>query len=307
MSAAPLPVPPPRRFVPALVEVNARRGVTIAVHRQPHLARWAVHTNAADGTPATITGPGPGQESNPSNTELAAQLSAAVHSLGVEVDAVYCSDRALADVLKRKTALPVAELSPSPDSLAAAQEGISAVERRLVTGLTLACDASRGRGRNLNGCGWVLAYPDGSGPAIGMYTTSADHGGIRAGELAAIRRGLQCTVNLHPMLRDGTGDITVLSDSKAALSLIERYLSGSDASSEDSVAQKECGKIAGLTRGVNVKFQWVRGHDGHPLNEMADRLAVMARRTEEAGLDELTRARLLANAREDARGITPQG
>lgn len=304
MSAAPLPVPPPRRFVPALVEVNARRGVTIAVHRQSHLARWAVHTAAADGTPVTVTGPVPGDESNPSNTELAAQLTAAVRSLGLEVGAVYCSDRAVADVLKKKTDLPVSDLSPSPDALAAAQEGISAVERRLVNGLTLACDASRGRGRNLNGCGWVLAYKDGSSPAIGMYTTAADHGGIRGGELAAVRRGLQCTVNLHPALREGTGDITVLSDSKAALSLIERYLAGADISGEDSVAQKECGKIAGLTRGVNVKFKWVRGHDGHPMNEMADRLAVMARRTEEANLDEVARARMLANAREDAKGIT---
>lgn len=40
-------------------------------------------------------------------------------------------------------------------------------------------------------------------------------------ELPAIRRGLQATLNLHPVLRDSTGTLTVLKDSRAALDLLE--------------------------------------------------------------------------------------
>ncbi|MDG3014760.1 RNase H family protein [Speluncibacter jeojiensis] len=37
--------------------------------------------------------------------------------------------------------------------------------------------------------------------------------------------------------------------------------------------------------GRKVRFSWVRGHSGHPLNECADRLAVAARRGHEAQID----------------------
>lgn len=301
MSAAPFPVPPSRRFVPALVEVNARRGVTISVDRQQNLARWAVHTVDAAGNPVIVSGPQPGQALNPSNKELAAQLDSAVQALGVTVSEVFCVQRIIGDLLKEKTALPVSDFAPSPDAMAAVAAGIAQVEERLVTGLTLACDASRGRGRNVNGCGWVLAYQDGGPPLVGTYTTVADHGRIRAGELAAIRNGLQRTLNLHPALREGVGDITVLSDSKDALGVLERFRSGEDCTAEDSEAQKECARIAATVQGMNVRFEWVRGHSGHQLNELADRLAVMARRNTEMGVDEVTCARMLARIREDAR------
>lgn len=303
MSAAPMPVPPARRYVPALVEVSARRGVTVTVKRQPNLARWAVHTQDASGAPIVIAGPDGSQEQNPSNKELAAQIAAAVSSLGVEVGQVYCAEYETSNILKTKTDLPVTDLSPNPEAVAAAREGIEEVERRMVSGLVLACDASRGKGRNVNGCGWVLTYRTGADPVIGAYSKVADHGRIRAGELTAIRRGLQQAVNLHPVLRTGAGDLTVLSDSQNALDLIARYNTGEDCTAEDSEALKECGRIAGLTRGMKVNFQWVRGHAGHPLNELADRLAKLARRNHELGVDEVTHRSMVNAVREDAKTL----
>jgi len=61
------------------------------------------------------------------------------------------------------------------------------------------------RGRTVNGCGYVLAYANGADPILGAYTAVSAHGGIRAGELAAIRRGLQSTLGHHPVLREGVG------------------------------------------------------------------------------------------------------
>lgn len=300
---APMPKAPAHRFVPAAQAVSERRGVTVAVDRQPNLCRWAVHTTGEDGADIMVTGPRRDEAANPSNRELAAQIEAAVVSLGVEVGQVFASDWPTATLLRAKTALPVTDLSAPPASLAKAREGIAAIERRAVAGLVLACDASRGKGRNVNGCGWVLAYTNGADPVVGTYTTVSEHGGIRAGELTAIRRGLQSTLNLHPALKDGIGSLTVLSDSKAALELLERAAEDEPFTGEDPDSVHEVRRILGSARGVDIRFEWVRGHDGHPLNEIADRLAVLARRNREMDVDELTGHRMLAGVREDAKAL----
>lgn len=304
--AVPLPAPPAARFVPALVAVNERRGVTVVIDRQPNLCRWAVHADTATGL-ATLSGPAQGEPTNPSNRELAAQISQAVSRLadrhGIEVEQVFTGDWASAELLRAKTALPVTDLTAPAPALAAAREAIAAVERKLVTGLTLACDSSRGRGRNVNGCGYVLAYANGADPIVGAYTATSEHGGIRAGELAAIRKGLQATLNHHPVLRDGVGSLKVLTDSRAALDLLERVAAGEHSSADDTDCVQECKRILGSARGVNIRFEWVRGHDGHLLNTLADRLAVLARRNRELGVDEVINARMVAAVRQDAREL----
>lgn len=303
MSAVPVPKAPVQRFVPAVVAVTERRGATVVVHRQTNLCRWAVHTTAADGREIVITGPKKGQPTNPSNRELVAQIGAGITATGVEVSQVFTSDWQTASLLRAKTELPVTDLSAPPAALAAARAGIANVESRMVTGLTLACDASRGKGKSVNGCGWILAYGNGADPVIGAYTTVSDHGGIRAGELAAIRRGLQATLNLHPVLRDGIGSLTVLTDSKDALDLLERVAADYNLTGEDNDSLQECRRILGSARGIDIRFEWVRGHNGHALNELADRLAVLARRNREMGVDEVTNARMVAAVREDAKII----
>jgi ribonuclease HI len=303
VSAVPVPKAPVQRFVPAVVAVTERRGATVVVHRQTNLCRWAVHTTAADGRDIVITGPKKGQPTNPSNRELVAQIGAGITATGVEVSQVFTSDWQTASLLRAKTELPVTDLSAPPAALAAARAGIANVESRMVTGLTLACDASRGKGKSVNGCGWILAYGNGADPVIGAYTTVSDHGGIRAGELAAIRRGLQATLNLHPVLRDGIGSLTVLTDSKDALDLLERVAADYNLTGEDNDSLQECRRILGSARGIDIRFEWVRGHNGHALNELADRLAVLARRNREMGVDEVTNARMVAAVREDAKII----
>ena len=310
MSAAPLPTPPVSRFVPALVAVTERHGVTVLVDRQPNLCRWAVHTRA-NGKDVTLSGPGPLEPNNPSNRELAAQISQAVERLvrrtGQSADQVFAGDWATTELLRAKTALPVTDLAAPPAALAAARAAVAKVEQGMVSGLVLACDSSRGRGKTVNGCGYVLAYASGAEPIVGAYTTVSAYGGIRAGELAAIRRGLQSTLSNHPVLKEGVGDLTVLTDSKAALEVLERVTTGSLEPFDDTDSVIECKRILGSARGVNISYEWVRGHNGHPLNEMADRLAVLARRNREMGVDELTHARMIAAVRQDAKDVRVGG
>jgi ribonuclease HI len=177
------------------------------------------------------------------------------------------------------------------------------LDRQVASGLVLGCDSSRGRGKSVSGCGYVLAYANGADPILGAYTTVSAHGGIRAGELAAIRRGLQSTLGHHPVLREGVGDLKILTDSKAALEVLDRVSTGSLQPFDDTDSIAECKRILGSARGVNISYEWVRGHNGHPLNELADRLAVLARRNREMGVDEVTNARMIASIREEAKTI----
>lgn len=305
MSIMPLPAPPAHRFVPALKAVAERRGVTVVVDRQPNLCRWAIHTQSPSGEDVVYSGPGKGQESNPSNRQLAAQITEAVTRAVPleELGSVFTSDWVTAELLRAKSPLPVSDLYAPPAALAMAREAIAGVESRMVENLTIACDSSRGKGRTVNGCGWVLAYANGADPVIGSYTAVSENGGIRAGELAAIRRGLQSTLSLHPVLREGVGSLKVLTDSKAALELLDRVANGLHIPFHDPDSISECRRILGSARGMNISYEWVRGHDGHPLNELADRLAVLSRRNREMGVDELTNARMIAAVRKDARAI----
>ncbi len=71
------------------------------------------------------------------------------------------------------------------------------------------------------------------------------------------------------------GPLIVLTDSRSALSRIQHP---STATAKQRAVVTE---IHRLRRGRAVAFRWVKGHNGHALNEAADRLAVAARRAHE--------------------------
>lgn len=301
-----MPAAPAARFVPAFKAVSERHGVTVLVDRQPNLCRWAVHTLVQD-KDFIISGPAKGEPTNPSNRELATQITQAVGRIvrrtGEQPTQVFTGDWATAELLRAKSDLPVTDLAAPPGAVAAAREAVAEVERKLVSGLVLACDSSRGRGKTVNGCGYVLAYANGADPILGAYTAVSAHGGIRAGELAAIRRGLQSTLGHHPVLREGVGDLRILTDSMAALEVLRRVSAGALQPFDDTDSIAECKRILGSARGVNISYEWVRGHNGHPLNELADRLALLARRNREMGVDEVTNARMIAAIRDEAKHL----
>ncbi len=71
------------------------------------------------------------------------------------------------------------------------------------------------------------------------------------------------------------GPLIVLTDSRGAISRIQHP---SAATAKQRAAVTE---IHRLRKGRAVTFRWVKGHNGHALNEAADRLAVAARRAHE--------------------------
>ncbi|MFT4125861.1 MAG: reverse transcriptase-like protein [Gordonia sp. (in: high G+C Gram-positive bacteria)] len=171
--------------------------------------------------------------------------------------------RVLAEDLLRERAAALAPTGPSvPD-------------RPAPTPLVIATDASQRAGRP----GIGIAYVTESGQWQQRYLRSEAL--IHDGELQAILLAL--TERREPR-------ITVLTDSRLAVSAItgKRHVESSHTASIVSAIQRQM-----ACRQVTVT--WVKGHAGHPLNEVADRLARAARRNACAGIPQATRERIAAN------------
>ena len=148
-----------------------------------------------------------------------------------------------------------------------------------------ATDGSFSRGRLASGasCAWIRE--DGR---FGM--TVLDHGGILEAELLGIRM----------LLGEATSGerLRVFVDSKAALSCVTETV-GEGRERQSNQAEDIVRTIHDLLKKVEVEFVWVKGHQGHPLNDGADRLAVLARRTK-GTVKYTTRSAVARNIVDDA-------
>jgi ribonuclease HI len=90
-------------------------------------------------------------------------------------------------------------------------------------------------------------------------------------------------------------DLTVLSDSRLAVEMVQRWMAGDEVLPQGYTTYRENGKTAGLVKAQRmihaerdrVTPVWVPGHQGEPLNEGADALARLASRSAlcDSGLD----------------------
>ncbi|MFC4603151.1 ribonuclease H family protein [Rhodococcus kronopolitis] len=140
--------------------------------------------------------------------------------------------------------------------------------------LVVATDASKCTRRR--GVGVACVRADG----VRRQKMVPDVGSVLVGELLAIELAVSS-------FRDRP--LHVLTDSRAALACL-----GSGHPNRGEVA-RTVDRIHHLNLGGRVRFSWVRGHDGHPLNEAAHRLAVAARRGHEAQIAHEIRAAVADN------------
>lgn len=128
-----------------------------------------------------------------------------------------------------------------------------------------------------------VGHAPGSGVAAGWAWVSehgkADAGPLKTGdarvaELAAIAAACMAPEYAGCVLR-------ILCDSQAAIKVVEDIAAGRPV---EGVSKHQAAPIRRRVAATGLTIEWVRGHSGHQLNEIADRLALMARRRHQSRL-----------------------
>lgn len=134
----------------------------------------------------------------------------------------------------------------------------------------------------------VTAYTDGAAsgnPGPGGYGVVLEAGRHRKELWGGYRRTtnnrmelLAAIVALEELKKPGM-DVTIVSDSKYVVDSVEKgWLFDWE---KKGFAKKKnpdlWQRFLKVYRRHRVKFQWIRGHNGHPQNELCDELAVAAR------------------------------
>ena len=99
-------------------------------------------------------------------------------------------------------------------------------------------------------------------------------------ELLAVITGLEA-------IKSPNQDVTIYSDSKYVIDSIEkRWVHGWVAKGFKDKKNKDLWlRYLAISKMHNIKFVWVRGHNGHPENERCDELAVAAGKQKDLLID----------------------
>ena len=155
--------------------------------------------------------------------------------------------------------------------------------------LTIATDASKQKCSNVVG---IAAVSTSGRIATSQVTTPK----VLEGEFAAIELALST-------VRGNVASVEVLTDSQKAARNLNIVLDGATTQRPGSGPEEvKClRRLARVRRnGVQVTVRWVRGHNGHELNELAHRSAVTARRNAQWGVKDSPQ---MAHLREELRQV----
>jgi ribonuclease HI len=102
------------------------------------------------------------------------------------------------------------------------------------------------------------------------------------------RMELMAVIAALEALKNPGMDVTVISDSKYVVDAVEKgWLFGWEKKRWVKVKNPDLWKrFLEVYRKHTVRFHWIRGHNGHPLNELCDQLAVAAREQSVLAVDE---------------------
>ncbi|MGO3153360.1 MAG: ribonuclease HI [Galactobacter sp.] len=156
--------------------------------------------------------------------------------------------------------------------------------------VTIYTDASSTASRTGVGLGWVIV---GGGLPLRVkcrFLPNTNH--ILIGEVMAIMYGLKSVVGVPEL-----GTVVVRSDSKGAVRLLTKCWKGESVRGMGG-CHEEFQQLLVKTRQLDVRFEWVKGHNGNVFNEAVDRLAMGTRRNHQMDLGHLD-SELMARVTED--------
>ncbi len=292
---APRPAPPSARFIPAVQTVTERSGVTVEVRDQHQTIFWAVVRTAALQVVTQRCGFLPVHESGHKLGVLMAHLDKAIRAVRCNAaESVYCDNVLLNGQVRLPEALAQLgfEVSEQFRPPAGARAAMALLQERIedfYCELTITTDASRSWHSPLMGHGWILDYGRGSVPMINAFAAGGKE--ILQGELNSIYYALLDASRYRDDLFAGKVSFFIRSDSLLAINLLNNPTGHTSIRSEE--VKPIVHKIHDLLSRSEVKYGWVRAHSGDPMNELADRLALVARRCSAANISSGERQRLL--------------
>jgi ribonuclease HI len=147
----------------------------------------------------------------------------------------------------------------------------------------------------------VTVYTDGAAsgnPGPGGYGVVMEAGKHRRELWGGFRRTtnnrmeLLAVITALEALKKPGMEVLVVSDSKYVIDSVEQgwvfdWEKKNFAKKKNPDLWK---RFLAIYRQHHVKFQWIRGHNGHPQNELCDRLAVAAREQRDLPADEVYEA-----------------
>lgn len=182
-----------------------------------------------------------------------------------ELVRVVISDLKLRDALHRATHVLPSILVEQGVPVDLRDQFQQAVDRLCTKPMVVATDASRARRSRRAGIAAVTQDAR-------FITRLVDTSDVLHAELEAIELGAGHFRAVRP--------VVVVSDSQNAVRLVNRYLeTGTCPEVRNSRISRTLKRIHLIATERDVEVRWVRGHSGDPLNEAADRLAVLTRRT----------------------------
>ncbi|MFL4472827.1 ribonuclease HI [Paeniglutamicibacter sp. MACA_103] len=292
---APRPTPPSARFIPAVQTVTERSGVTVEVRHHNQILFWAVVRTNAYQVLEQRSGVLPVHECGLRLGILMAHLDKAIRAVRCNAsESVYCDNVLLEGQVRLPEALAQLgfEVSEQFRPLAGARAAMALLQERIEdfhSELTITTDASRSWHSPLMGHGWILDYGRGSAPVINAFAATGKE--ILQGELNSIYYALLDATRYREELFAGKVSFRIRSDSLMAIDLLNNPTSHARVRSTE--ARSIVHKIHELLARSEVSYDWVKAHAGDPMNELADRLALVARRCSAANISSVERQRLL--------------
>lgn len=202
---------------------------------------------------------------------------------------VLTTNRAISRDLDR-AGYQVFEYAPSPAASSRASTMVHNWQANLYQHMVISTDASKRYGSKIVGHGWVAEFGSGLEPVAG--TASSFGGDVLTAELRSIRFALRYAIEKQDALPVNQTSILIRSDSLHAVKLLTGRAQLLPSPSTE--AKIELQKIRTQLQCCRAKFMWVRSHNGDRMNELADRLAVLARRNHECDVDSDTQQLFLA-------------
>lgn len=277
---APRPTPPATRFIPAAQAVTERSGVTVEVIAHNQNLFWAVVRTEAVEVVGQRCGVLPVHESGHRLGVLMVHIDRAIRAVRCNAaESVFCDNVLLEGHLRLPEALARMgfEVSEQFRPLVGARAATALLRASIDdfhSELTITTDASRSWHSPLMGHGWILDYGRGSAPMINAYAATGKE--ILQGELNSIHYALLDASRYREDLFAGRVRFHIRSDSLMAIDLLNNP--ASHARSRSQAARSIVHKIHELLSRSEARYSWVKAHSGDPMNELADRLALVARR-----------------------------